>query len=207
MKTYVYVDGFNFYYGAVRKTPYKWVNILELCQLLLPKNTIEQIKYFTAHVSSRPNDPQQHIRQQIYLRALRTIPNLEVILGHFLSHPRRMPLASSTTNPPQMAEVIYTEEKGSDVNLATHLLWDGFRQRYEAAAIITNDSDLIEPIRVVRQDLKLDVIILNPHKQPSVELKRYATLIKPIRAGALKASQFPNSLRDAYGIFHKPPIW
>jgi uncharacterized LabA/DUF88 family protein len=207
VRTYVYVDGFNLYYGAVKNTPYKWVNILALCQLLLPKNTIEQIKYFTAHVSPRPSDPDQHIRQQIYLRALQTIPNLEIILGHFLSHSHWLPLANSTTNPPKKANVIRTEEKGSDVNLATHLLWDGFRQRYDVAAIITNDSDLVTPIRIVRQELNLDVIILNPHPKSSVELKREATFVKPIRTGALQASQFPNPLQDATGIFHKPSTW
>lgn len=89
-----------------------------------------------------------------------------------------------------MAEVIYTEEKGSDVNLATHLLWDGFRQRYKVVALITNDSDLVAPIRIVRQELHLDVVILNPQRKPSAELQRYATSIKPIRQGPLQASQF-----------------
>ena len=48
MNTYVYVDGFNLYYGAVKGTPYKWLNIFDLCQRLLRKNTILKIKYFTA---------------------------------------------------------------------------------------------------------------------------------------------------------------
>ncbi|HVH69249.1 MAG TPA: hypothetical protein VM716_15380 [Gemmatimonadales bacterium] len=38
MKTYVYVDGFNLYYGAVKGTPFKWLDIRQLCQLLLPKH-------------------------------------------------------------------------------------------------------------------------------------------------------------------------
>jgi hypothetical protein len=70
MKTVVYVDGFNLYYGAVKETPYKWLNIHKLCQLLLPKNQIIKIKYFTALVTARPTDMDQPNRQQIYLRAL-----------------------------------------------------------------------------------------------------------------------------------------
>ena len=116
-------------------------------------------------------------------------------------------MAHPPISGPQYAEVVYTEEKGSDVNLATHLLWDGFQKRYEAAALITNDSDLVEPIRVVRQELGLPVIILNPQKSPSVELKKYASFIKSIRAGALAASQFPSVLRDAKGDFYKPTGW
>ena len=72
MKTYVYVDGFNLYYGAVKDTPYKWLNPQKLCDLLLPNHNITKIKYFTARISARPNDPDQPTRQQFYLRALRT---------------------------------------------------------------------------------------------------------------------------------------
>jgi len=122
MNTYVYVDGFNLYYGAVKGTPYKWLNILSLCQKLLPRNKIFKIKYFTALVTARPGDPGQPSRQQIYLRALRTIPDLEIIYGHFLEHPVRLPLVSSLSRQPRYAQVMKTEEKGSDVNLAAFLI-------------------------------------------------------------------------------------
>jgi hypothetical protein len=94
MKTIVYVDGFNLYYGALRGTRYKWLDLQRLSQLLLPKNQIVGIKYFTAKVSARPNDPGQPTRQQTYLRALRTVSNLEIIFGHFLAHEIYMPLAT-----------------------------------------------------------------------------------------------------------------
>ena len=57
-----------------------------------------------------------------------------------------------------------TEEKGSDVNLASHLLHDGFKGLYDAAVIITNDSDLAEPIRMVREvlNLRIGILILIP---------------------------------------------
>lgn len=207
MKTFVYVDGFNFYYGAVKNTPYKWVNLDQLCRLILPKNTIERIKYFTAHVTPRPQDPNQHIRQQTYFRALATIPHLDIILGHFLSHNRWMPLANPPQSGPSYAEVLYTEEKGSDVNLATHLLVDGFHGRYQVAVVVTNDSDLAEPIQVVRHELGLDVIILNPHPKPSAKLKRLATFVRPIRKGPLQASQFPHVMVDQQGTFSKPVGW
>ena len=83
--------------------------------------------YFTAHVKSLPNSPDAPARQQIYLRALRTLRNLEIIYGHFLSHHVRMPLANPGLGQPKTVEVIKTEEKGSDVNLAIHLLHDPIR--------------------------------------------------------------------------------
>ncbi|MBC8509185.1 MAG: NYN domain-containing protein [Chloroflexi bacterium] len=207
MRTIIYVDGFNLYYGAVKDTSYKWLNISKLCQALLPKNKIEKIKYFTALVSARPGDPGKPTRQQMYLRALRTIPKLEIIYGHFLEHPVFMPLASSLPNNPQFVQVLKTEEKGSDVNIAAHLINDGYKELYQVAVLITNDSDLVGPIEIVRKELNLTVGILNPHRKPAYALKKAATFVKPIRKGVLAASQFPDKLTDGQGSFHKPPDW
>ncbi len=208
MRTYVYVDGFNLYYGAVKDTPYKWLNIQRLCQLLLPKNQILKIKYFTALVTARPGDPDQPNRQQIYLRALRTIPGLEIIYGHFLEHEVMMPVAGSSTGSPRYVKVIKTEEKGSDVNLATHIIADGYKGAYQVAILLSNDSDLTEPIKIVRNELNLPVGVLNPRPaSPSHELRKFATFVKPIRRGVLAASQFSNILTDSTGSFHKPPRW
>jgi len=204
----VYVDGFNLYYGAVKGTPYKWLDISKMVQLLLPKNQALKIKYFTALVNSRPQDPDQPLRQQIYLRALRTTPNLEVILGHFLSHSVSMPLANCPPGQQRFVQVIKTEEKGSDVNIATHLLHDGYRGAYSVAIVISNDSDLVEAINIVRHELKKGVIVLNPFKgSPSVELSKAATFVKPIRQGVLEASQFPSPMSDRNGTFYKPRKW
>ena len=204
----VYVDGFNLYYGAVKGTPYKWLDISKLCHFLLPKNQVLEIKYFTALVNPRPDDPSQPLRQQIYLRALRTIPHLEIILGHFLTHTISMPLANCPPKKQKYVQVIKTEEKGSDVNIATHMLNDGYKEAYTAAILISNDSDLVEPIKIVRNELKKAVIVLNPSlTTPSQELARFATFVKPIRQGVLAASQFPEQLQDKNGFFHKPPDW
>ncbi|MBK7708078.1 MAG: hypothetical protein IPJ30_20600 [Acidobacteria bacterium] len=91
-----------------------WLNPMTMCQLLFVNDTINRIKYFTARVSARPTDPDQPIRQNTYFRALRTVPQIEIIEGAFLTKEVTMPVANS--NPQQYARVIKTEEKGSDVN-------------------------------------------------------------------------------------------
>jgi uncharacterized LabA/DUF88 family protein len=207
LDTFVYIDGFNLYYGAVRGTPYKWLNLSTLCSLLLPNHRIVKIRYFTAHVKSRPHDPDAPNRQQIYLRALRTISNLEIHLGQFLTHTVWMPSATSTSNPPISVRVLKTEEKGSDVNLASYLLMDGFRKRYQTAVLVTNDSDLLEPIRMVRHELGLKVGILNPGQHPSRVLVPAVHFMKSIRPGTLAASQFGQRLTDQNGTFQKPDKW
>ena len=68
LKTNIYIDDFNLYYGALREAPYRWLNRETLYHLLLPKNTIEQIKYFTTPVSAR----QCHRRAQLKDRAYST---------------------------------------------------------------------------------------------------------------------------------------
>lgn len=207
MRTYAYVDAFNLYYGCLRKTPYRWLNLAELCRLLLPKNDVLRIKYFTAHVGARPGDPNQPIRQQLYLRALATLPLVEVHYGHYLSHKVRMPLAHPVPGGPRFADVIKTEEKGSDVNLATHLISDAYEDRYDVAALITNDSDLLGPVELVSKRLGKKVGILNPQKHPAFVLKNAASFFKQIREGVLAASQFPPTMSDMVGSFHKPPSW
>jgi len=205
--TNVYIDGFNFYYGAVRGTPYRWLNLEHLCQLLLPQQSIGQIKYFTALVSARPNDPNQPVRQQLYLRALATLPKVSVHFGHFLSHEIMMPLVVPPGQPQKYVKVIKTEEKGSDVNLATHLLHDAHMGRFDIGVVVSNDSDLLEPIKIVRQVLKKKVGILNPHLKASRALLPHIDFIKQIRPGVLKAAQFPVTLTDAHGTFTKPATW
>jgi hypothetical protein len=70
------------------------------------------------------------------------------------------------------------------------------------------NSDLVEPIRIVRNELNLPVGVPNPFiGTPSYELRKVATFVKPIRKGVLSASQFPPTLKDAAGDFHKPPTW
>jgi hypothetical protein len=173
-KISVYIDGFNLYYGALKGTPYQWLNLAGLCQTLLPTDTIQEIKYFTARVSARPSKPTSAHDQGLYIRALRTLPNLTIKYGHFLTH--TVPMYLATVTPPQKVWVERTEEKGSDVNLASHLLRDAFREQFEVAVLITNDSDLAEPVRIVAQEPRMPVGILNPHQPHSKELQRYATI-------------------------------
>jgi len=208
--TIVYVDGFNLYYGLVKGTPYKWLDLEALCRRVLPleHHRVIKIKYFTALVTPRPDDPQTAIRQQLYLRALRTSPIIEIILGHFLVHPVRLPLAIPPATGQRTVEVLRSEEKGSDVNIASHLLCDAFDNAFEAAVLISNDSDLVLPIQIVREKFGRVVGVLNPHPEAdAVQLKHTATFIKPIRAAAAKFSQFPRFLTDSHGRFERPAKW
>lgn len=158
-------------------------------------------------MSARPNDPDQTVRQQLFLRSLQTLPGVSIHLGHFLSHEVTMPLVVAPGQRRQYVRVLKTEEKGSDVNLATHLLHDAHMGRFDIAVVVSNDSDLLEPIKIVREQLGKKVGILNPHKNPSRALLPHIDFIKQIRAGVLQASQFSPTLTDQHGTFTKPTAW
>jgi len=213
VRTSIYIDGFNLYYGCVKRTRYRWLDVAAFCQaMLLPRNQITRIRYFTAWVKPRPDDPQQLQRQQAYVRALQTIPNLTVHFGHYLEYETRMPLANPAPNGPRTVAVMKTEEKGSDVNLATHLLLDGFNGDYEMAVVVSNDSDLLEPIRVVRKRFRLGVGVINPHHDKiSWALKKMATFYNQfdpvLRPNLLQNCQLPKTLKDAQGTITKPSSW
>ncbi len=210
MITNVYVDGFNLYYRALRRFPqYRWLDLAKLSQALLPSHQINRIRYFTSIVDQRPDDPLQQRRQAIYLRALQTIPKLEIHYGQFKTRNVWRPLAKPVSGFEGSVLVKNTEEKGTDVNLATYLIMDGYDGDYEQALVISNDSDLALPIRMARDRLKRPVGVVNPNvnlrrDSAPVELKEAATFLRQLRAAALKNSQFPDSLADGVGVFTKP---
>jgi uncharacterized LabA/DUF88 family protein len=207
MATTVYIDGFNLYYGALRGSTYKWLDLEVLCRRLLPRDDIIQIRYFTARITARPDDPQQAQRQETYLRALRTLPLISVHYGHFLTHTVRMPLANPPHPGPRTAEVFKTEEKGSDVNLASHLLLDAFKHTSDTAVVISNDSDLRVPIRIAVQELGVRVGVINPHPPEYRSRVLKGTFFKQLRPSVLADCQLPETLTDGRGTIHKPHVW
>lgn len=221
MKTIVYVDGFNLYYRALKERPsVKWLNPLRLAQEVLdPANVVTKLWYFTARVSGRL-DPTAPQRQQVYFDALATIPEIEIKRGNFLVKKAWTGLVPPDLDPakprarppmlpwPQVVRVFRTEEKGSDVNLATQLLIDSFKGNYDVAVVVTNDTDLCEPIRFATKEMKKVVGIVTPVAKPSDSLARLATFVRHIREAHLVAAQFQNPLELPDGTtIHKPPTW
>jgi uncharacterized LabA/DUF88 family protein len=217
-KTYVYVDGFNLYYGALKGTPYRWLDISALCGILLPRNDVRRIKSFTARVKARPSKPDTAAHQHAYLRALDTIPEVEIYFGHYLSHVQRLPLAMpgggllTVGGKTQFVDVLREEEKGTDVALAAHLLHDAHRGMFDVAVVISNDSDLASAIELVTRDLKVPVGVVNPHAEragsrQSVQLRQVASFLKSLRSSALRKSQFPPVIPDLAGEIRKPARW
>ena len=215
MVTNIYVDGFNLYYGSVRRYPrLKWLDISRLCMRLLPAHSIGRIRYFTARVNALPHDRQAPARQDLYLRALRTLPNLNLHFGRFASREVHMPRSPLSylpgTNSPETVAVIRTEEKRSDVNLASYLLLDCLDDEFDVAVVLSNDSDLTLPVHIVGTRFGKSVGMINPHgnRRLSSELRSVTAFqVRSINRSVLAASQFPDDLTDADGAFRRPSRW
>ena len=169
---------------------------------MLPKDDIVRVRYFTSLVKPRAHDPEISSRQLTYLRALRTLPTLTIHYGTFLMHVDRRPLADGSG----YVDILMVSEKGSDVNLASHMVNDAHKGDCDTAVLITNDTDLREPMRIVRNELGKTVGVLNPQKFMNQKLAE-SNFKKQIRPGVLALSQFPDEMEDSEGSFHKPASW
>jgi hypothetical protein len=207
MRTFIYVDGFNLYYRALKGTPWKWADLKALfAAVLQPRHEILRIKYFTARVNATPGDPSKPQRQDVYLRALQSYrPEVEVFFGHFLSHKVKAPLANPGSGS-RFAEVIKTEEKGSDVNLAVHLLNDAWLDLYDWAIVVSNDSDIAEAMRLVKANCGKRIGLITPgSSHPSRQLLAHADFSRHIRSSALQSCQLPDPIPGT--SIRKPSVW
>ena len=206
-RTAIYIDGFNLFHGALRHTAYKWLNPLAMVESILGSgHCVVSTKYFTARVSARAGDPGQPFRQYVYLRALASA-GIQIVYGRYLTHIVQMYKAHQTPGTNPFVEVVKTEEKGTDVNIASHMLVDAADDLYDCAVLVSGDSDLTTPVRLCIGKYGKTVGVLNPQKKKCRTLETVATFYKHIREPTLAASQFPPVLSDAVGAFHKPPEW
>ena len=209
-QTIVYIDGFNLYY-RLKYTAFKWLDFRKLSEFYLhpQEHKIQAIKYFTARVQSSKKDPLKDTRQDIYLRAVKTISNLEIIYGQFKKrqvtglkcHYENGKYIEGT----ELVTVSKWEEKESDVNIATHLVADA--PRYDCAVLISNDTDLKTPLKYVKEELGKNVGIVSPRRNIHIELRNVSHFQKRISNKVLEQCQFPERMKDVKGEFFCPPKW
>lgn len=226
MDTHVYIDGFNLNYGLLKGTPYKWLDLEQFCDQLLPRNTVTKIHYFTAKVDARPQDPDQPTRQLAYLQALGSLARVEVHLGTFMSSVVSQVVVETDASTgrylraggkpvlkldaagrPVKVWTYKSEEKGSDVNLSAYLLQDAYRGRCGCAVIISNDSDLLTPIGMAKHDCGLVIGLVPPRPKGSIQLKALADFKIEPRSHFLASAQLANSIQAIAGTVNKPASW
>lgn len=211
MRAIVYIDGFNLYKGLLERAPqFKWLDLSAFSRNILPSSiTIERIRYFTAAVQAF-KDPQQPFRQQLYWRALRTLPDVEIIEGFFKVKERaRIRIIPPLPDGTYEVTTRLSNEKGSDVNLATFLIHDAYQNLYDLAVIVSNDADFIRPVEIVQRVLGKEVWQLKPRPHQQTKLDGIVDKILPaVTPAILAASQFPDQILLPNGKrFTRPAEW
>lgn len=198
----VYVDGFNLYHGIHdwSRCRLLWLDLVKLAQSLRPTYELAALHYFTAPVL---NDPRAASRQQAYQRALMAAnPGLvQITQGRYQTK-------TYTCRKCGNQHRTY-EEKETDVSIAVNLVADAARARFDAAMIISADSDLIPAMRAAR-DLKPDLFLVAafPPKRNSDEVKRLLPASFHIGKAKVRDAQLPERVTDASGrVFERPAKW
>jgi uncharacterized LabA/DUF88 family protein len=209
----VYIDGLNFYRQKIKHHPgTKWLNPLLLAENLLPSHEILRVRYFTARVRPSVASENAPIRQAIYLRALATLgERLSVHEGTMRADTRLYPVVPGRLDEqgnPVVAKVKKVEEKGTDVALASYMIFDSVKNPADVHVLLSSDSDFAPTLRILKNELHVATGLFSPIEKPSTSLLNEDPLfVKVVRRSFLENSQFPENLTDKVGAFHRPPEW
>lgn len=205
-RSVIYIDGFNLYYGAVRGTPHKWLDLQRYFEMIRPHDDIQAIRYFTALI-----DGSDRRNQLTYLRALETLPLVEIVLGQFKMRQltcrvRACTFAGNRRFPGQ-------EEKRTDVNIAVRMLDDAYQDVGDRFVVVSGDSDLVPAVSQVKarspgREIIVYVPARNRVRGAAVELRGAADKHRSLPLEKLPRAQFPARVPDASGgHIAKPADW
>ena len=206
-----YIDGFNLFYSSLKGTKNKWLDLVSLCEALVNSNQeLIAVKYFSAQIGSYHTKPEKALRQKIYLEALQISPKIEIRLGYFSVHKTKMPLAEDFDKGIlSLVEVIRTEEKGTDVNLAVQMAVDAVQDKFDYAMLFSNDSDMSYSIQIAVKDCKKKVGLYIARDAISYKvLKENTCYIRRLTQTLLASHQFPDEIKTKTGrVIKKPKDW
>lgn len=194
MRTWLYIDGGNLH-AAVKGTPLAELDPVALVAQAFPDNAIHCVKYFASPLPGGIGPDPEVVAQRRYWRRLRELPNFYLIEGR----PRRRAL------PAGAGERL--EERGNNINLASHLLSDAMLGNFDAAIVVTPNPDFALPIRLARRNAGLPIGVLNPQRlsgparprpRPCAELRAAAAFYQNgVTWNQLRRAQFaPDGLAE-----------
>ena len=203
----IYVDAFNLYYGSLRGTSFKWLDLEALFDRLLPDFDVISIYYFTARLreNANPRDPDAPNRQKTYLKALSTLKRVKVVYGNFLVLPswapkRRRSRIAGFKLPKSWSfgrntRIWKVEEKGSDVSLGSRMTIDASNQKADLYVMVSSDSDLAPTIDMIlsETDARIAHCPPRPNKSKRLSACDFVFTIR-ISHGALRDSQLPTEI-------------
>lgn len=199
----VYVDGFNLYFG-LKSAGFKrhfWLDLIALSEALLKQGQqLEAVHYFTARIRDNGRNVDDQKRQNTYIEALQ-LQGVQCQFGHFLDKARSCRSCGTGWTD--------YEEKMTDVNIAVQLISDAVDDRFDTAILLSGDSDLVTPIRWIRQRYPgKRLIVAFPPARHSSELKRCAHGFLSIGEDKLRSCQLPDNVIKPNGfVLQRPATW
>lgn len=232
LRTRIYVDGFNLYHGCLKKTRYKWLDLMALFNRVLHDggDIIDgrtgravgfvfadlAIKYFTAPILKNFAKAPDSVPSQLsYHKALEAHLGgaIEFVRGYYASNSARAYKFEQgrKAHECELVEVWKLEEKQSDVALALHAYSDAIRGEIECAVFVTNDTDIAPALELIGSHTTVTIGLVVPAKDPASangDLVRRAHWTRThILQTELAASQLPPMVRSDTGPAHKPLTW
>lgn len=191
----VFIDGFNLYHAIndLHQDHLKWVDLWKLSEIFVasPDQRLVAVYYFSAYATWLPGPTDRHQR---YVRALKA-RSVTAVMGYFKEKQRHCKLCGR--------DATSHEEKESDVNVALWMLDQAYQDTYDRALLISNDSDLVPPIRMLHTrfpELPVKVIVppLRRHSKQLAQIvgKKRLQSIKLIH---IERSLLPERVSDAEG--------
>ena len=228
MKTNIYIDGYNLYYGRLKHTPHKWLDICTLFSehiLKVQSRQIEvnRIKYFTADIKSKFATHGQIAQksQNDYHRAIQQLypEKIEIIKGYYSLDYAKLPKFKRPLDKFDRTEVWRLEEKQTDVNIALHMYRDVMKGDCDQIILVSNDTDLEPALETIRQDkgaaIKIGIVIPvkklesgRSHRPANQRLSQYADWTRHhILEQELVQSQLPEIIPTKKKPILKPDYW
>ena len=202
-RSVIYIDGLNLYYGALKDTQWKWLNLDDYFHRVRNGDSIQAIKYFTALAPSKD--------QEDYLSAIGTT-NVEIILGAFKN--KRIACRVRNCSHTGSRKFAYREEKRTDVNIGIHMVNDGYKNLYDLAVLVTGDSGIVPALEMVKQEFPTKQLICYVpdffgYRGIGADLqKTTSSRCRILPNILLKQAQFPTQIMDSQGkAIVKPSTW
>lgn len=230
MKTACFVDGYNFYYGLLNNTSYKWLDLRKLIKHILyiqdQSFSLEKITYFTSPI--KPDLARRGIAsdvaQKTYIRALKNA-DIEVVMGRHKLEKARAPvfIENQKADRNNSCDIWLLEEKETDVNVALYMYRTALIEsqkssddpsKIEQILLVSGDTDMTPALRMVRQDFpSMKIGLIFPQREnlkrtppgSLIELADWSR--KVVKEDELAKNQLPERISTRKKPIQKPSYW
>jgi len=225
MKTVIYVDGYNLFYGCLKHSSDKWLVVKTLLfdwiiRAQHPDSELVCLKFFTADIKSKvaTHGDAAQVAQQSYHRALELLypQHIKIIRGYYSLEKAQLLAYKKPPVKSERVDVWRLEEKQTDVNIALEAYRDAAKGVVQQQVFVSNDTDLSPALAAIREDfgsaIQIGVILpireSRNHRPGNQQLSKHANWTRRhITDFELANSQLPEQIPTKKKPIKKPDYW